>query len=232
MWKAEEEKGVAVTETTRIEDWSIRSDYVYRSLEDFPEFQMLEYYLKDVRNTAYIAGGVFKDILRERVWKDIDFFCETYTHWTTTIKAVRQLGYRPNFLSAHAEGFIHPTTEKPVEVIHNRFEPIIDRLQSFDFVAAQCAMYWDELAGEYTLLMHRNFVADVRDARLTFRDGAVLSNPVGTLERTIRYANYGFKMDPEAMSQLYNLIQSQEEPSTAKNFIPDYDNALVDTAPF
>lgn len=172
---------------------------------DYSRYSFLEKYIKEF--DCFVAGGCFKDLIVEKVPKDIDLFFKSYDF---AKQAISKAKTDPNYKFIRESGgvaeFLDKDTRFHIQIIKNHtFNTPEETLDNFDFTVSKFLMFEEE-GGEIKTLRHEDFFDDLSDKRLVLEK---VTCPVHTLLRIIRYSKYGFNCEDEDVINI--LIQISEE---------------------
>lgn len=180
-------------------DGDFKDEAMFRrgTVADFPILSMLVPYLEG--HNGYIAGGVFKDILENKMPRDVDIWFNTAEDFNAAVREYKKRGYKPTFETDNAYGYKHPSGLN-VELIKHQFGYVEDVLESFDFTVAKFALEQDG-----GIIYDTDFFAHLKDKVLVMKGYA--PNPVNTWERTLKYTKYGFRTPTETKGLIIRGIQ-------------------------
>ena len=189
-------------------------NFTIKQQSDFEQLFFLRKYL--VGHNGFIAGGCFKDIFTNKEVRDIDIFFRSSEDASAAVVAYEtNTEYRLLYENRNATGFTEIATGRTIELVRARFGLPVDVLSQFDFsickFSMQLELWHDKLLTNpkeiYECTYSTEFFTDLARGRLNF-DGDILHAGF-TLERTIKYAKYGFKIDKANISLLTETIFNQ-----------------------
>ncbi len=191
-----------------------------REAWDFVNLRWLDTYM--IGHKGFIAGGCFKNIFNNEHVKDLDFFFENKIDF---LEAER-------YYEKHAEdGWYKYYSNDKVSVFKNKKKPEIaieliksvfgkpkDIISQFDFSITKFAYYKDyntmenengesEIVIDYMVIHHKSFFEHLHMKRLVTE--ADLTFPIGTFERMLRYAKYGYFPCKETKKNIIENIRTK-----------------------
>jgi hypothetical protein len=198
-------------------------DYIASSLEQETSFQTSKNVYKHSRATnyiafglqryyrllsnipgGYIAGGVFKNLFKKQPVRDLDIFFESEkafknatTYYTNNPK------YTFHYENENCEAYRHLTSNRVIELVKKRFLPVEDMLDMFDFTVAKAALKLEE-DGQVVFTYHEDFFEHLITNKLVIVNEPLL--PVNTLQRSWKYASYGFGLCRESKAMLTKAV--------------------------
>lgn len=169
------------------------------TIAEYPILNVLKPYLEG--HNGYIAGGAFKDVLDNKMPRDIDIWFETSEDFNAAVRTFGYGGrdYKSNFANDNAYGYRHELGLN-VELIKHQFGYPEDVLESFDFTVAKFAL--DQHGG---IIYHKDYFEHLKAKSLVMEGYA--PNPVNTWERTLKYTRYGYKPTLETKGLIIRGIQ-------------------------
>lgn len=164
---------------------------------------------------AFVAGGCFKDIFKNKPVKDIDIFFNSEADWGVGI-ADYDARYPRAYETKNAIGYVDKANNLVIELIRAKFGRVYEVVNTFDCTVSKCAVARQPELMQADIF-HCHFVYDSKFfEHLTLNkfvcDGEIM-NPVGTAKRLLRYASYGYTADYITLSKIFhgiNEISSEE----------------------
>lgn len=193
-------------------------------VDNYPVLRRLNKYLPD---NAYIAGGVFKNILEDKPFRDVDVYFHTEMDFDAAVDAAEVIGHPKVYSNDRVTAFkVHDVT---VEYIRYKFGTPAEILEEFDFTITKAAygaltlppssqsfdalLCLDELLfmadGEpeppvMEFVHHSQFFEHLHQRRLVIE--GTLPMPISTFERTYKYTRYGFNLCRDSKVTLLTAI--------------------------
>lgn len=187
-----------------------------------------------VGHKGFICGGCFKNIFNKEKVKDIDIFFKTELDWEHAVSYFdeRSVGftdfeseplteeeaeYRFHYENSKVKAFKHLKTGVVVELCKSIFGEPKEIISNFDFTITKFAYYKEEVEDEEfgshlesKVICDDKFFEHLHLKRLVIDDR--IPFPMSTLERTLRYAKYGYFPCKETKIKLAKAIN--ELPAT------------------
>ena len=181
-----------------------------------------------IGHKGYIAGGCFKNIFNNERVKDLDIFFESEQDFIEAKKYFKQqMKDKPQEWRFSYENkncwSIYSTKEKVrLELIRNTYGKPKNVISNFDFTITKFAYYknYDNLDEEnhmavFEVIFHENFFEHLHTKRLVV--DARLPYPVGTFNRILRYAKYGYQPCKETKIKIVTEL-AKLDPENEKDF--------------
>jgi len=191
--------------------------------QNFRKLWFLDRYLAN--HDGYIAGGCFKDIFNGEPVKDIDIFFRDRSEFD---RAKRYYERNEDFALAYdndktiAFRDLKSTSGIVIELIKKTFGEPIEMIETFDFSITKFAYYMEETPfdneededddGTYMknkIAYHKDFFEHLTMKRLVIDNK--LDHPLNTLNRSWRYAGYGYGLCRESKEKLVKALQAVPE---------------------
>lgn len=192
-------------------------------VDNFIKIRQLDRYMKDHR--GYIAGGVFKDILSDKKFKDIDIFFENasdYEHAKKYFESKEHFTHK--YENDKATAFIDTQNNVSIELIKHKFLKPLDMINDFDFTITKFVYYKEEIDDEdgiYTerkVAYHKQFFEHLHMKRLVIdNDVDDIILPINTFNRMFRYARYGYFPCRETRIKIIEAIRR----------LPDFEEGML-----
>lgn len=174
---------------------------------DYRGILQLDKYLQG--HNGYIAGGVFKNIFNGEKFKDVDIFFRSNKDFLEAVNVFENSDeYDIKYKNKKVIAYINKETKVTVELICHTFAEPEFMISRFDFTITKFAYYTekneydsedyvDEEGNAYYIskhvVHHENFFMHLHFKRLVIDEvDDELFNPHNTLNRTYKYAKYGY----------------------------------------
>ena len=166
---------------------------------NFIQLRQLDKYL--VGHKGCIAGGVFKNIFNNEKYKDVDIFFEKERDWyEATVYFQTNEEYVLQYENSKVKAYRNKNTNVIVELIRFIYGTVEEIVSKFDFTVCKFVYYKVESQSddkenevEWKILYHNKFFEHLHLKRLVIdQDAALIDKPVNTLNRSYRYAKYGY----------------------------------------
>lgn len=201
------------------------TDMVKETIDDYYNLRFLQRYL--VGHKGYIAGGCFKNIFNNEAVKDLDIFFLNADDYAEAVRYFdeRTAGYGFEgekisqedaeyifiYENDNCKSYKDKGTGVRLELcrsIHGTPEAVIGQ---FDFTITKFALYLktDETDTGLEIIRHEDFFKHLHLKRLVIDDA--LPYPMSTLERSYRYAKYGYYPCRESKLKLAIAIHGLNE---------------------
>lgn len=181
-----------------------------------PNFLFIEKILSEVSN-GMVAGGCFKDIMHNKTVKDFDIFFLSKGDYLQTLNLFKSK-YKKAYSSENCEAFYIPCDFSGninlckqyilVELINKRFGTPENIIKEFDLRLNKIVNYRVDTPDGYKIefLYDDNFEKDIRDKKLFYKKS---SNPIGTLQRVLKYHGYGYTIGKIPLIKLISDVAKQ-----------------------
>jgi len=172
---------------------------------NYVELRGLEKYIKGTK--GFIAGGCFKDLFSSKDARDIDVFFESEDdyknaclHYKRNKKHLKKIYENDN-----CTGYHDIKNDVGVELIKSIFGSPEAVISQFDFTIVKAAYYNSRLEGhDPQFIYHTDFFEHLTLKRLVIDDN--MPKAVATLNRSWKYAKYGYGLCKESKFILTNAI--------------------------
>lgn len=160
-------------------------------------------------HNGFAAGGCFKNLFSGEKIKDVDIFFRNKKDFDDAVAAINKDAdtYRFFYENQNVKAYKHKDTNITVELCCKIFGTPMEILRQFDFTITKFAYYKEAIGGavsdnpftdvtesvsteKYSVLFDENFFEHLYLKRLVIDDQ--IPYPMSTLDRTYRYARYGF----------------------------------------
>lgn len=204
-------------------------EYILNS-RGFSGLEMLEEFLKG--HKGFIAGGCFKDLLGEETKdpRDIDIWfrnekdyqeAEEYFEKLCEESQEGDVGWYRIYNTDNVRGFWNYEKDLTVELVKKTFGTPKEILDQFDFTITKFAFYPNEEGDGYNTYYSSDFFNAIEEKRVTI-DYKCL-HPVGTFDRMLKYAKYGYQADKESkLLVLSKINQLDFDVSTIYEELSDF----------
>lgn len=193
-----------------------QADFNYRQLN------FLKRYLRSEH--AFIAGGVFKNLLNREKAKDVDVYFEDEYAFNRHQEYFEQ---NEDFVFYYENDnvicFLETETKMKVELIKKHFGTAEEVVNKFDFTIAKAYFQLDQNDpfGESAMFgYHERFFEHLHMKRLVVDEN--LFFPVSTFNRIVRYAKYGYAPCFETRVKVVDEIRNSA-PNGESNGADFYD---------
>jgi len=167
---------------------------------NFIQLRQLDKYL--IGHKGYVAGGVFKNIFNKEKFKDVDIFFERKEDWHEANDYYKKNDeYVTAYSNNKVQAYRNTKTNVVVELINFIYGKPEEVVSKFDFTVVKFAYYKEKVNEnegevsnvEWKILYHNKFFEHLHLKRLVIDQEAMkIDKPVNTLNRTYRYAKYGY----------------------------------------
>jgi hypothetical protein len=175
-----------------------------KSAFNYVELKGLQKYVKDTK--GFIAGGCFKDLFQGKKTRDIDIFFENEDDYKAAIKQYKtRKNIKKIYSNDNCTGYRDVNKKIGIELIKSIFGTPQQVIEQFDFTIVKAA-YFNPPSEEQDIqfIYHPDFFEHLLLKRLVIDDG--MPKAVATLNRTWKYAKYGFGLCRESKIKLTNEI--------------------------
>jgi hypothetical protein len=193
---------------------------VQQDIKQYPQLLWLRQFLPyGETGDVFIAGGCFKNIFNRQPCKDIDIFFKEERCVQGMINHFEAGKFSKEckkiYESSNAIGF--KWKDYKIDLVKSRFGEAKELIEWFDFTICKFAMDRDDVYFE------ARFWADLHLQRLVIDDKIV--KPLSTLERTWKYAKYGYMLCRESKRVLAHAIINEAPPldQISKEFYNGFD---------
>lgn len=169
-----------------------------------------------IGHKGFIAGGCFKNIFNKERVKDVDVFFESEKDFLEAKKYYEDsedwyLYYENKKVISFKR---HKKPEVAIELIRTTYGTPEEILNRFDFSITKFAYFKDteegEIEGEeitvYKVMYDENFFEHLQLKRLVVDNDLLF--PVGTFERMLRYAKYGYFPCKATKTRIINNLRT------------------------
>jgi hypothetical protein len=175
-----------------------------KSAFNYVELNGLQKYVKNTK--GFIAGGCFKDLFQGKKTRDIDIFFENEDDYNAAIKQYKtRKNIKKIYSNDNCTGYRDVKKKIGIELIKSIFGTPQQVIEQFDFTIVKAA-YFNPPSDEQDIqfIYHQDFFEHLLLKRLVIDEG--MPKAVATLNRTWKYAKYGFGLCRESKIKLTNEI--------------------------
>ena len=169
---------------------------------NYPQLKKLYFYIKGTK--GFIAGGCFKDIFLGNKVRDIDIFFENEEDYKNALKVYKsKKDFKKIYSNDNCTGYKDTKNGIGVELIKSVFGTPEEVLNQFDFTIVKAAYFNPPNDEQEIQFMYQpNFFEHLLLKRLVIDD--TIPRPAATLNRSWKYASYGFGLCRESKIKLTN----------------------------
>ena len=170
---------------------------------NYVELKVLQKYIKNTR--GFVAGGCFKDLFSGKITRDIDIFFENekdYNEALTLYSTKKNIKWI--YENDNCTGYRDVKNNIGVELIKSIFGTPEVVISQFDFTIVKAAYVNSLEDDETSFIYHHDFFEHLTLKRLVIDEE--MPRAVATLNRTWKYAKYGFGLCRESKLKLTNAI--------------------------
>lgn len=155
---------------------------------------------------GFVAGGVFKDLIKGKKPKDYDIFFKTEKEYN---KAIGYMStntkeyYFIETLEGYYTRFLHKKSNNVLELNCRSFGTPAEIISKFDFDIAKMALVYVK-PNHLKVLFSKNMLDNVRNDTITINKN--INPTISTLERIKRYKSYGYSFNPSDELMVYKKI--------------------------
>lgn len=179
-------------------------------VDNFFKIRQLDRYM--IGHKGYIAGGVFKNILTNTKFKDVDVFFERKEDFE---QAWQHFSKNEDFIVKYENDKVRAFLDKKngvtVELIKHLFKNPVELLKDFDFTVTQFAYYKEEKddeSMEWKIIYHNQFFEHLFMKRLVIdKEVNEIRYPIGTFNRMFKYGRYGYNPCRETKIKIIQAIR-------------------------
>ena len=176
--------------------------YIKSPINSFFNLYHLKKYIKDI--DGFISGGCFKNVFKHQKIRDIDIFFRNQDDFDKAVKFYSS-NYKKMFENDNCIAFSDHKNGMQIELVRSIFGTPEEITDNFDFTIVKAAYYnppKDEQ--EIQFIFHPDFFEHLLLKRLVLDDA--IPRAVATLNRSWKYASYGFGLCRESKVKLSNEI--------------------------
>lgn len=154
---------------------------------------------------AFLAGGLFKNHFKKQSVRDLDIFFKSQEDFDKAVKFFEAKAgiYKFHYENDNCKAFKSIKTGVVYELVRTRFGTVKDVLDVFDFTIVKAALHL-EADGKLVFTYHKDFFEHLMTNKLVIVNELPL--PVNTLQRTWKYAKYGYGLCRESKAALTKAV--------------------------
>ena len=170
--------------------------------DKYPDIYQLKTLLRN--NKSFVAGGCFKNILKQEAPRDIDVFFHTAADFDESLaEFMKSTHYIQEHRNPRSVGFRHKTHDLLIDLVCYRYGTPEEILTSFDFTVVKFAYFLRD--GEYRVIHHVNFEKHLEEKKLeTYTDPV---NVDKFFNRVLRYNTYGYNVTRGLKRRMFRAIR-------------------------
>lgn len=171
---------------------------------NYIELNGLQKYVKDTK--GFIAGGCFKDLFQGKKTRDLDIFFENEEDYKEALKQYKtRKNIKKIYSNDNCTGYRDIDKKINIELIKSIFGTPQDVIGQFDFTIVKAA-YYNPPSDEQDIqfIYHPDFFEHLILKRLVIDDN--IPKAVATLNRSWKYAKYGFGLCRESKIKLTDEV--------------------------
>jgi hypothetical protein len=176
---------------------------------NYVELKGLQKYVKDTK--GFIAGGCFKDLFLGKKLRDVDVFFQNEEDYNEAVQIYNtKCGHKKSdlkkiYTNDNCTGYRNSKTGINIELVKSIFGTPETIISQFDFTIVKVAYFNPPSEEQDTqFIYHPDFFEHLTLKRLVIDEG--MPKPVATLNRTWKYAKYGFGLCRESKIKLTNEV--------------------------
>ena len=161
---------------------------------------------------SFMAGGAIKDILEDKVPRDLDIYFINESDMNKGIEWYKwSADFEKKYENDNVVAFEEKSTGMVVElvtIVKSNYENIAD---SFDFDIDKVVLYRVDVEGypTYSISYIDGFFESLSLKELVI--SGYIKNPIATFKRLIKYVGYGYSVNKESAQKLLDAIREVDE---------------------
>lgn len=178
--------------------------FIQKAAFNYVELKGLQRYVKDTK--GFIAGGCFKDLFQGKKTRDVDVFFQNEEDYNNALEVYKtKKNFKLIYSNDNCTGYRDIKNNIGIELIKSIFGTPEEVISQFDFTIVKAA-YYNPPSEEQDIqfMYHPNFFEHLLLKRLVIDEG--MPKAVATLNRTWKYAKYGFGLCRESKIKLTNEV--------------------------
>jgi hypothetical protein len=178
--------------------------FIQKAAFNYVELKGLQRYVKDTK--GFIAGGCFKDLFQGKKTRDVDVFFQNEEDYNNALEVYKtKKNFKLIYSNDNCTGYRDIKNNIGIELIKSIFGTPEEVISQFDFTIVKVA-YYNPPSEEQDIqfMYHPNFFEHLLLKRLVIDEG--MPKAVATLNRTWKYAKYGFGLCRESKIKLTNEV--------------------------
>lgn len=197
--------GNQITDSVTISQ-TVDSEYRKSLASNYVVFGLQKHYpLLSKLSGAFLAGGLFKNHFKKQSVRDIDIFFKSQEAFDKAVKffEAKSGTYAFHYENDNCKAFKSTKTGVVYELVRTRFGTVEDILNVFDFTIVKAALELQS-DGKLVFTYHKDFFEHLMTNKLVIVNELPL--PVNTLQRTWKYAKYGYGLCRESKAALTKAV--------------------------
>lgn len=155
---------------------------------------------------GFVAGGVFKDLIKGKKPKDYDVFFKSKKEYNKAIGYMstntKEYKYIET-LEGYYVRFLHKKSNNVLELNSRSFGTPAEIISKFDFDITKMALVYVN-PNQFKVICNKNMVDNVKNDTITINKN--IKPTISTLERIKRYKSYGYSFNPSDELMVYKKI--------------------------
>lgn len=189
--------------------YQIRTIDFKNKIEDAGYLDLLNEVIK--KTGGYVSGGCFKDMFYCKTPRDLDVYFRTKNDLEYAIKVFENEEYIKAYENENCVAFTFPYTKNKnsktqvfiLEFVKSKIGDPEDVMDTFDFSISRISYDGTKFLAYFDSYNHL-IKKQIRIINY--------SNPIGNLQRVIKYSSYGFKIGNDELVKLLYKIAKQSWP--------------------
>lgn len=155
---------------------------------------------------GFVAGGVFKDLIKGKKPKDYDVFFKSIKEYNKAIGYLSTNTKEYEYIES-LEGYyvrlLHKKSNNVLELNCRSFGTPAEVISKFDFDITKMALVYVN-PNEFKVICSKNMLDNVKNDTITINKN--IKPTISTLERIKRYKSYGYSFNPSDELMVYKKI--------------------------
>lgn len=158
----------------------------------------------------FLAGGLFKDIFRNKSVKDIDLYFYEEETFNNVLNIIRELAKNEEIIELYNNdnAVCFDIGGLLVDLVHKKFQTVEETLDSFDFTVTKMALF--KKNGKFFTTKHNKFDEHFSQNILQFDEGYVIEDDYCPIERVLRYSGYKFNPTTDTIMKTLESLKDEE----------------------
>jgi len=182
------------------------SDYKQSLASNYIAFGLMRHQklLKNLPG-AFLAGGMFKNHFKRQAVRDLDIFFDTEANYGKALSYFNKHDqqFTLQYANDNCTAYRSKKSGTVFELIKTRFGTVEQIISVFDFTIVKSALSLNS-EGRLIFTYHKDFFEHLMTNKLVLVDEPML--PVNTLQRTWKYAAYGYGLCRESKAMLTKAV--------------------------
>ena len=191
------------------------SEFKTSDIYNFRQLFFLDQFLQG--HKGFIAGGCFKNIIRNEKTKDIDVFFESKIDFEEARRYFLDLcksdsdGWKLSYENKKVWAVYSVKNKIRIELIRSVFGKPEKIINDFDFTVTKFAYYKnyenldeEDYLAQFEVLFHEDYFEHLQMKRLVLDNN--IPFPISTFNRSYKYKGYGFGLCKESKVKLLKAI--------------------------